>query len=316
MQTGQAVVGKSALPFGFKVERDEVTHRTKVVKEPDEADILEDAIQHYLMHQSKRNTLMYLHAKYHISMTLKSLSKLFSNTMLYGAYRDNPSYCEAYVDKATFDRMQELSKRNVKENTTENRVYMFSGLILCPVCKTKLKGGNFVQKKGKSELHFKKYRCAKCRVNDSCTFNKVVAEKTMERLLLAEIENLLKDAKIRAAEVKDSDAVKIPQYDLEAIHEEIDRLNYSWQTGKIRKVEQYEKQYAELMEKLEKAEVEQGTVIVKDFSKIEGILQEGWKGIYNNLDDAHKRAFWRSFIQSIEIEWTTETKKIAKVNFF
>ena len=81
-------------------------------------------------------------------------------------------------------------------------------------------------------------------------------------------------------------------------------------------MEQYEKDYAELIEKLEKAEAERGEVVVNDFSKIEAILQSGWKEIYNNLDDAHKRAFWRSFVQSIEIHWTTETKEIVRVNFF
>jgi wyosine [tRNA(Phe)-imidazoG37] synthetase (radical SAM superfamily) len=81
-------------------------------------------------------------------------------------------------------------------------------------------------------------------------------------------------------------------------------------------VEQYEKQYAELMEKLEEAESEQKQVIVKDFSKVEAILQGGWEEIYKNLDEPHKRAFWRSFIKSIEIHWTTEKKEIVKVNFF
>ena len=100
------------------------------------------------------------------------------------------------------------------------------------------------------------------------------------------------------------------------IHEQIDRLNYSWQTGKIRKVEQYEKQYAELIAKLEEAEAEQKEFIAKDFSKIEAILQGGWKEIYNGLDDEHKRSFWRSFIQSIEINWTTKKKEITGVNFF
>ena len=37
---------------------------------------------------------------------------------------------------------------------------------------------------------------------------------------------------------------------------------------------------------------------------------------YNNLDDSYKRAFWRSFVQSIEINWTTNKKEIARVNFF
>jgi len=116
--------------------------------------------------------------------------------------------------------------------------------------------------------------------------------------------------------VTDAETVLIHNQSVDEIHAQIDRLNYSWQTGKIRTVEKYEKDYAELMEQLEAAEAEQGQIVVKDFSHIETILQSGWKEIYNNLDDAHKRAFWRSFIQSIEINWTTKKKEIVRVNFF
>ena len=131
--------------------------------------------------------------------------------------------------------------------------------------------------------------------------------------MLENIEKYLEDAKIRTAEVTDSDSVKIPKYDIEEIHEQIDRLNYSWQTGKIRKVEQYEKDYSELMEKLEAAEAERGEIVVKDFTHIEAVLHDGWEAIYNKLDDAHKRAFWRSFVKSIEVDWN---KDITRVNFF
>ena len=200
------------------------------------------------------------------------------------------------------------------ENASENRAYWFSGLIRCPVCGNKLSGFISTSTSSNGTKHkYKKYRCANHKLNNRCTFNKHVSENTFERMLLANIEKYLDEAKIRSAEISDSDAVKIPQHDIEAIHDEIDRLNYSWKTGKIRKVEQYEKDYAELMEKLEAAESEQGEVIVKDFGKIEAILQSGWEGIYKALDDQHKRAFWRSFIQSIEIYWTTETKEITKV---
>ena len=71
-----------------------------------------------------------------------------------------------------------------------------------------------------------------------------------------------------------------------------------------------------LEKKIPKAEAEQNEIVVKDFSKVEAILHSGWKGIYKNLDDVHKRAFWRSFIQSIEVNWTTDTKEIVRVNFF
>ena len=140
-------------------------------------------------------------------------------------------------------------------------------------------------------------------------------------MLLANIEKYLDDAKVRdrarSAKVSDSNLIKIPQNEsVEEIHEQIDRLNYSWQTGKIRTVEQYEKDFAALTEKLDRAEAEQKETTVKDFSKIEAVLHDGWKEIYNNLGDAYKRAFWRSFIQSIELHWTTEKKEIVRVNFF
>ncbi len=117
-------------------------------------------------------------------------------------------------------------------------------------------------------------------------------------------------------EIEDTEAVRIAKYDIEEINGQIDRLNYSWQTGKIRKVEQYEKDYEELLEKLALAEAKTEEVPIKDFEKIETILHSGWKEIYNSLDDQHRQAFWRSFVRSIEINWTSEIKEITRGNFF
>jgi len=316
VQTGQPLVGKQSLPLGYNIGIDEKTGRKNIIRDKDEEEILYNLLDHYMTHQSKSKALNFLYAKYHISMTPTSLSHLLTNTMLYGAYRDNPSYCEAYIDKETFDRIQDIMSRNIKANTTQNRAYLFTGLIKCPECGTLLKG-NIQHNKGKNgKLMYKKYRCAMHYTNGSCPFPKAISESVFEKMMLKNIEKYLDDAKIRAAEVNDASEEKMPQHNIDDLHEQIDRLNYSWQTGKIRTVEQYEKDYEALMEKLEQAEAEQGEIIVKDFSKIEAILQAGWKEIYNNLDDAHKRAFWRSFVKSIEINWTTEKKEIIRVNFF
>ena len=314
VSTGQPLSGK--LPFGFAIAADENTGKKKVIKDPELSPVVEDIINHYLTHQSKRKTVIYLNAKYHLSVAYNTLSLMLSNTMLYGEYRGNPSYCEAYLDKDTFDRIQEIIKRNIKDNTAQKRAYLFSGLILCPECGCKLKGTHFVQKYKSGKGILKKYRCTNNSRTVTCSFNKVVAEKTMERKMLAGIEHLFEEAKIRAFSVDESGDSKPPKYDIEAINTEIDRLNYSWQTGKIRTVEKYEEQYAELLEKLERAEEERGETPSTDFSKVETILRSGWESIYDSLDDEHKRAFWRSFIESIKIEWTTETKRIKRVNFF
>jgi trans-aconitate methyltransferase len=134
-------------------------------------------------------------------------------------------------------------------------------------------------------------------------------------MMLANIEQYLEDARIRSAQIVDAETVQTPKHNIEDIHAEIDRLNYSWQKGRIRTVEQYEEQYAELMERLAEAEQEQPHTAQKDFSKIEAILHSGWREIYKNLDDEHRQAFWRSFVRSIEVNWTTEKKEIVRVNF-
>lgn len=315
VQTGQPLVGDRSQPFGFKNSIDPVTGRKKVIKHPEHKEIMEDLLNYVFTHQSKRKAVVYLHTKHHISLSYNGMSKLLENTMLCGEYRDNKEYCEAYLTREEFDKLQAICKNNVKDNT-ENRDYIFSGLIRCPHCGNRLAGGTQIHTVRGKKYKYKRYRCANFRLNNRCDFNKSISENTLERLLLENIEHLFEGVKIGAVQITDSGAVSIPDTTVEEIHEQIDRLNYSWQTGKIRTVEQYEKQYNELMEKLEKAEEERGVVEIKDFSKIEDILHEGWKAIYEELNDAYKRAFWRSFIQSIEINWTTDIKEIARVNFF
>ena len=315
VQTGQPLVGDSSQPFGFKNTIDPTTGRKKVIKDPEYKEVVEDLLDFFFKHQSKRRVVTYLQTKHHISLLYKTISSLLENTMLCGEYRGNPNYCEAYLTREEFNRLQEIIKMNVKENT-EKRDYIFTGLLKCPHCGSRLAGGTQVHTVRGKAYRYKRYRCANFRLHHRCDFNKSLSENTLERMLLENVEKYFENTKIQSIEVTDAKTVQIQTADVDELRARIDRLNYSWQTGKIRTVEQYEKDYAELIEELEKAEEKQSNVVVKDFSKIEGILQEGWKEIYNNLDDAYKRAFWRSFVQSIEVHWTTEEKKITGVNFY
>lgn len=314
--TGQPLSG--SMPLSHKIVIDPQNGRKKIIRDPDTEDIVYDLIEHYMTHQSKKKTIVYAKTVHHVAISHDSLTRLLSNTMLMGAYRENSNYCEAYLSPEDFGKLQGILHRNVKDNTAENRAYIFSGLIKCPECGCLLKGYIHVNySRDKSKMwRYKRYRCGKYSKDGQCTYNKSIGESTFEKLMLADIEEHLNKAKVKAAEVKEEKAVKIHEYDIEEIYERIDRLNYSWNTGKIRTVEKYEADYAELMELLEKAQAERGKVEVKDFSKIETILHSGWEAIYNNLDDAYKRAFWRSFIEYIEIEWTTETKRIKHIEFY
>ena len=315
VQTGQPLVGDQSQPFGFKNSINPTTGRKNVIRDPDEEEVVYDLIDHFMTHQNKRRTMVYVHTKYHIAIPYNSITNLLTNTMLYGEYRGNPSYCEAYIDKETFDKIQDIMSRTVKSNT-DRRSYIFSGLLKCPRCGRRLKGGVHYYRRGDKEYRYKKYRCGKNRVEATCDWNKTVSENKLEELMLANIEQYLEDAKVQSVQVTDSESPVVPVLDIDEIHAEIDRLNYSWRTGKIRTVEQYESQYEEMMERLAKAEAEQANPVTKDFSKVEAILHEGWRAVYDSLDDSYKRAFWRSFIKEIELDWDGEEKAVNKVIFF
>ncbi len=312
LTTGQPLTGSQ--PFGFTIATDEKTGRKKVIRDPETEEALRDTIAFYLRHQSRKKALVYLNTKYNAGIAYKALKALFANTMLYGEYHGNPSYCEGYIDKETFDRIQDISNRNIKMHTNgESKHYLFSGLLLCPECGSKLKGTISSEVMNGKRYKYKRYRCPQRALNHRCTYNKSISENAFERLMLANIEKCLDEAKLRSFEISNAEKTILPEYDIDAIHTQIDRLNYSWQTGKIRTVEKYEAEYAELLEMLEAAEAERVTEPVKDFTHIEAVLHEGWEAIYKSLDDAHKRAFWRSFIKSIETNWD---KTIERVNFF
>lgn len=317
VKTGQPLSG--SVPFCLKIVQ--VGDRKRIVKNPETADIMEDLLQHIWTHQSKSKTIKYINAKYGMDMTQPALTTLLKNTMLYGEYRGNPNYLteeNRYMTKEEFDKLQNMLKRQVKDNSTKHD-YIFSGLIKCPECGKLLKGTVFVNKAANGKkITYYKYRCQKHSMRGTCNYNKVINEITIEKLMLENIESLLEEARIRSAEIVEA-VPENNEMEIKELQAELDRLNYSWQKGRIKDAEKYDKEYDELTEKIEAAQQKHTEVIKHDFSKAEAALETGWNAIYETLDNAHRRAFWRAFVESIEIDWSghrQRDKSITRVNFF
>lgn len=315
--SGQPLWGTHSLPMGLKVATED--GRKKVVVDPETAPIVVELFNHYLMHQSKRKTVMYLKEHFGIKISNQTLTKLFSNKLLIGQYRDNPKYCEPILDKDVFDKVQTLLSRNLKRPPSRT-IYKYSGLLVCPECGMKLVSGyNMHTQKNGVVYRYNLYLCPANRTHKDCSFNKRVYENTIEKMLLEKVESFFEDVKVKSFEVAKASSKPAVKANIEDILEEIDRLNYSWRTGKIKKVEMYEQDYAELMERLEAAQKQDTEIKEVDYSHIEKLLSSDWKDMYNALDEEHKRAFWRSFIDTIEIDWMTKGKKnksIKRIIFF
>ena len=315
VRSGQPLVGDNSHPMGFKNEIDPKTGKKKVVKDKEYENAVKDLLEFMFIHQSKRKATIYLQEKHNIYVSYDVIRKFLRNPLLCGEYRGNKNYCEPYITREQFDRLQEITKSQVKHNTV-HRDYIFSGLIKCPNCGNLLAGcpHTSIKPNGK-RYRYKRYRCGKHYREHICSFPKFISENVLERLLLDDLERFFNEEKIHVTNISSNEDCK-PKYNVEKLKEQVKRLNYSWQTGKILEVEDYERQYDELIRKIEETRLKKTTDKPKDFSKIEKILSEGWKEMYNSLTPKYKRAFWRSFIKSIEIDWTTDKKQIKRIVFF
>ena len=116
VRSGQALMGSSALGLGFMVQKDSEGVK-RVVKDPETAPHLEDFIDHYLTHCSKRGALEYVNEKYNTTYNVKNFEKKLDDTKIYGHYKGNDNYCEPYIDKATYDKIQGMKKKNINNLT-------------------------------------------------------------------------------------------------------------------------------------------------------------------------------------------------------
>lgn len=319
IQTGQPLFGAQCLPFCFTVEQPKDGERNKYITK-DNDDIMVDLIAHFKEHHSVRAAMHHVNQLHGCDLSYTRVMGALTNEMICGSYKGNPNYCPAYVTKEEFDDIQKAIKRNPRTDPSEH-TYMFTGLIRCPYCGRRLNAG--IVTKPKYDKHGNKirsykyhgYRCHKANVEKTCQFKTVAFEARLERELLASIEKIVRDKKLNVVKMQ-SEAQRTSKHDIAALQQELDRLNYSWQKGRIKTVEEYDKRYDELMAIIEEANAEQSVLHDEpDYAKIEEILSGDWREIYNALDDMHKRSFWRSFVDEIQIEWTKDVKRIADVSF-
>ena len=313
VKSGMPLGGTRCMPFCYAVEPVSEDSKTKrVVKRNEE--IMNDLIAHVMVNKSIRGGMTYINNKYGLTLRYNAISNVLRNEMIYGSYKGNPNYCEPYVTKEMFDELQQIVERTPR-TSTEEHPYIFTGLIRCPNCGGTLVGAVHVttSKYGKKYRYYS-YRCHKHKIHKQCDFTFLLFENSFEKLMLNRIEGIIEEQEIKNIEVSKKGS-KVSKYNVKELQTELDRLNYSWQKGRIKNVEEYDKKYDEIVAKIAEAE---STVKEKpkDFSHIKETLSGGWKTIYEALDNEHKRAFWRSFVKEIYIDWGASKKDIKDIIFF
>ena len=304
VKTGQALTGDRIQGIGHTVIK--INGVKKVVRDLNNEKMVIDIIEHFLTYQNKRQAMLYVNDKYNRGITYRQITSLLKNTKLYGYHKGNPDYCEAYIDKDTFDKIQEILKKNIKDTGTKN-IYLFTGLIDCPCCGRKLaasrSGYQTVTVKGKTYSYdrtYYSYRCVHANVNKTCEWKRRPNETKLEAALLEQLEGMItgyiETSKIEDARVKDSHASE----KITDIKGEMERLTKAYRKNRITEAE-YDKEYDELDARLQELQSRLEPILERDLTVYEELLKKDWKALYNALTKENKRAFWRKYIKSIEL---------------
>ncbi len=296
IKNGQPVSG--AIPYGYKIVVQDGVKR--VVKDEAVAHIVDETFSYFLTHQSIRKTTTYINNKYGTTRCFEAYSALLKKEFYTGSYRGNDNFTEPYIDRETHERLIEITNRNIRVKRNET-TYIFSGLVLCPVCGAKMDGSS-AKGGGGSRLHY--YRCKRRYRSRTCDNSFHTREYVIEPYLVENLDRLLS---AHIAKISEVDACKkdSPQALIKSLKAELDNLNYMFMKKRI-DVNTYDRLYeqtdAELKKVMATAPKKSNADLHRD------ILNSGWRTIYDSMTRENKRTFWRAIVKSIVVDFDNNVK--------
>lgn len=278
IKNGYAI--STALPFGFKV----VDHR--VVIDEEKRAIVEDMLNYVELCGSVRGTLQYVKNVHNVSFCYESLSRLFKNPLLYGSYRGNDNYCEAYMSKARFDNMRRLLDMNVRQRKNSYTDFIFTGMLKCDECNYRLAA--------RRDPKHTYYRCSNHYAHFRCNNRRFTNELYIEDYLLKNIKELVTEHILRTE--KEGQKKKPIKGNRQAIEKKLKKLNDLYMNDFI-DMDQYKQEHELLQSQIIDAPQDQPN----DVTFLKEFLESNYGVSYHTMTAQQKRALWRSIIKEIRI---------------
>lgn len=294
----EACFGGAAVPMGYKKEKDD-DGIMRLVKDPETM----DAVQEFwdiLVNTNNLNKAIRQMSLYGFNKDWKSWARMAKSDFYCGMHRGVEDYCEPYVSVENWLKYQE--SRPIKA-TPSGRIYLFKGLIRCPVCGHKLCG----DASKKSYGVYKSYRC----VNRSrgCSNGGSLAENKVEKQLIDKLDVFIND-EIKKAEIAQKAPKPKPKIDVKKLKEKQRRLTVAYMAGNIPDAE-YLAEDAEIKKLIKKAELEEPPK-PKDITPLKKLLETDFRDVYFSLTEEERQQFWLNLVKEIKVD---NNKNVVDVVF-
>lgn len=309
IRQGKLIFGEANMPLGYMPA--EIDGVKRMVKNPDQEDMVNAFFSFFRQHQSKTATLKYMQQYYNPDFSWGIMRTMLSSEFYKGTYRGIP-YCPAYLTESEYEELQRISHNNVKQ-TPSGRVYLFSGLVRCPSCGQILCGtgcSSIINRNTGEKKAYCYYRCNRAMVDKICDNRHRLSQNLVERYLLDNLEQEFQNYRTRTLKIETLKKKTIKAKTPDKLKKELERLNLLFQKGRI-EWEYYNKEYNEIEKELrELAQIQPEDK--RDFTYLENLLQSDFKDMYASLSPENRRAFWRSTIKQI---YLNEDYTIKYVDF-
>ena len=291
----EACFGGPYLPFGYMKEKD-ADGINRLVKNPAEKQMCEEFWRILIEHDSINMAIHHMRNVYGVKKDPSTWLLMTRKTFYYGMYDGIEDFCEPYVTKEEWDKVQKSADTR-KQDTKPKRVYLFTGLMHCPKCGATLSSSYTISKYKDKGYECRMYRCR--HKNKGCDYKRNISESTMEKMLLAKLPELIQK-EIAAAEVKKNALVDKPKYNIVNLRERLRSLNDSYMAGN-KTDEEYIAEGAEIKKLIAIAEKEVPQS-ERDLTPLKELLDASFLSIYSEQERLEKRHFWQGLIAEIKLD--------------
>ena len=216
----------------------------------------------------------------------------------------SPTYCglcygvdgmtPPYITREEYDKIQSMRKRAVRK-TVKNRVYLFSGLISCGDCGSRM-GGRI-----NSRRNYRYYNCTAHYMKAAPCENRVnLGERKIEAFLLDALRGKMDRLKLEAPALSPLDGARDYRGELSALRAKAKRVTRLY-VGGIISFAECQADHARYAAQIEALEQEAALQKEPDLSAAEELLSGGWDAMYRDLCPEKKQMFWRMVIREIRI---------------
>ena len=263
----------------------------QVVKDPATEAAVSAYFTHYLEYGSITRAIDHVASRYGLHLKYQLASSILQKTAYCGDF--NGVSCPAYITREQHEAIL-ASRRRTARKTKNDRVYLFSGLLVCGACGARM-GGRAHKYKG---LEFIEYNCPGHYQKKGCPNRTNIREEDIERYLLENIERAAEQAE---ATYQERAQLERRDYsgEIAAVKKKLVRLKELY-LNELIDLQAYRADYEELNGKLAVLTTEQQKR-PPDFKAVRKALNIGWRTVYAQLDRARRRAFWRGAVREVRV---------------